>query len=152
MKNNKIIVVFIIMIVAMFSGYFAYNHNQKVSLAKYYYDVGDYKKASDLKVEDISDKASSIINAMSWEEQIDKFIKYNDKFYLLSFDLVIENIYNANLLLKHGYGDKDFVDILNKHYKEIAEYLGTTENHLNEICEMDSEKSETEIIKLLNNK
>ena len=105
-----------------------------------------------MNIKDISDKASSIVNAMEWEEDIDKYFKYNDEFYLTAFDLTIENIYNANLLLKHGYGDDKYVDILNKYYKEIAVYLGTTENHLNEICEMDSEKSEIEIIKLFKNR
>ena len=152
MKSNKIIVIFIVIIIAMFGGYFVYKHNQKVSLAQYYYNIGDYKKASDLKVGDVSNKALSIVNAMDWKDDINKYLKYNDKFYLDMFDLTISNIYSANLLFKHGVGDKDEIDILNGFYKDIADYLGISINKLDELNGIGSEKRIIEFTKILNEK
>jgi len=152
MKTNKIIVVFIGVIILMSGGFFTYNHNQKVNLAQYYYDIGDYKKASNLKVSNISNKASSIINAMNWEEDVNKYVKYNDETYLILFDTTISNIYTENLLLEHGSGDKNNVDVLNKYYKEIADYLGISVDKLDELNEIGSDKRIIEITKILNEK
>jgi len=152
MKTNRIIVVFIVIIIAMFGGYLVYNHNQKVSLAQYYYNIGEYKKASDLKAGDVSDKALSIANAMSWEEDVSKYLKYNDKFYLDMFDLTISNIYSAKLLFKHEVGDKDEIDVLNGYYKEIADYLGVSTDKLDELNEIGLEKRIVELRKILNEK
>jgi len=137
MKSNKIIVIFIVIIIAMFGGYFVYKYNQK---------------ASDLKVNNISNKASSIINAMNWKEDVNKYVKYNDETYLVLFDTTISNIYTENLLLKHGLGDKNNVDILNKYYKEIADYLGISIDKLDKLNEIGSDKRIIEITKILNEK
>ena len=152
MKNTKIIVIFMVIIIAMFGGYFVYKHNQKVSLAQYYYDIGDYKKASDLKVGDVSSKSLSIMNAMDWEDDVNKYLKYNNKTYLLLFDTTISNIYSANLLFKHGVGDKDEIDILNGYYKEIADYLGVSTNKLDQLNQIGSENRMIELVKILNKK
>ena len=149
MKSTKIIIIFIVLIISMSGGYWIYNHNQKVGLAQYYYNIGDYQKASDLKVDKISSNALSIVNAMGWEDDINKYLKYNDKFYLSSFQGVIENIYNSNLLLEHGSGDKNNVEILNKYYKQIADYLNVPESRLDEIVEMGSDKGIVELTNLL---
>jgi len=152
MKTNKIIVIFIVIIIAMSGGFFVQKHNQKVSLAQYYYNIGDYKKASDLDVGDVSSKALSIVNAMDWEDDVDKYLKYNNKTYLLLFDTTISNIYSANLLFKHGVGDKDEIDILNEYYKEIANYLGVSINKLDELNQIGSENRIIELVKILNKK
>jgi hypothetical protein len=134
----------------MFSGYFFYKHQQKVNMAEYYYNRGDYQKAADLDVGDISSKALSIVNAMDWKEDVDRYFKYNNEIYLLLFDTTISNIYSANLLFKHGSGDKDVVDILNGYYKEIADYLNVSTAKLDELNQIDYDKRSIELIKMLN--
>src|SRR3972149_2377178 len=70
MKTNKIIAIFIIIIISSIGGYFAYSHYQKVNLAQQYYDKGEYKKASDLKVGNISEKAITLNIAKNWRNDI----------------------------------------------------------------------------------
>lgn len=133
----------------MFGGYFVYNHYHKVSLAQYYFDIGEYEKASDLDVGDISRNASSIVSAMGWKEEVDKYLKYNNKWYIKSFDTKIYLIYSNNLLFEHGAGDKNTIDIINKHYKDIADYLGVSTIWLDELNEMDMDKRVVELEKIL---
>jgi len=107
---------------------------------------------SQQKVIKISRNATSITNAMDWKEDVDNYLKYNDKTYLLLFDTTISNIYSSNLLFKHGYGDKDNIDALNNYYKEIADYLGVSTDRLDELNKLGSNKRIIELTKILSKK
>lgn len=116
---------------------FVYNYNQK---------------QSNLRVVNASNYELLIKNTMNWKEDVNKYLKYNDESYLCLFDTTISNIYSANLLLKHGVGDKYSVILLNKYYKEIAEYLGVSTDRLDELNQIGSDKRTIELTKILNGK
>ena len=125
MKNSKIIIVFIVIIIAMFGGYFVYKHNQKVSLAQYYYDTGDYKKASDLKVGSISDKAIMLNIAKNWRNDLG-----NAEDLYITIMLVYDEI-EAN-----EKTDSDYANKLGVYYKSIADYFNISKDRLDEIGKM----------------
>ena len=125
MKSNKIIAVFVVIIIAMFGGYFVYNHNQKVSMAKYYYDIGDYKKASDLKVGSISDKAIMLNIAKNWRNDLG-----NAQDLYITIMLVYDEI-KAN-----EKTDNDYANKLEVYYKGIADHFNISKDRLDEIGKM----------------
>jgi len=125
MKSNKIIVVFIVIIITMFGGFYAYNHIQKVSLAKHYYDIGDYKKASDLKVGDISEKSVTLNIAKNWRSDLN-----NPEDLYITIMLMYDEI-EAN-----KEKDIEYVDKLNTYYENIADHFNISKNCLDDIGKM----------------
>jgi len=125
MKSNKIIAVFIVIILSMFGGYFVYKHNQKVNLAQYYYDTGDYKKASDLKVGSISDKAIMLNIAKNWRNDLG-----NAQDLYITIMLVYDEI-KAN-----EKTDNDYANKLEVYYKGIADHFNISKDRLDEIGKM----------------
>ena len=125
MKNTKITVIFIVMILSMFGGYFVYKHNQKVNLAQYYYDTGDYKKASDLKVGSISDKAIMLNIAKNWRNDLG-----NAQDLYITIMLVYDEI-KAN-----EKTDNDYANKLEVYYKGIADHFNISKDRLDEIGKM----------------
>ena len=125
MKNNKIIVVFIVMVITMFGGYFVYNHNQKVNLAQYYYDIGEYEKASDLDIGDVSDKAIMLNIAKNWRNDLG-----NAQDLYITIMLVYDEI-KANKKTDNDYANK-----LEVYYKGIADHFNISKDRLDEIGKM----------------
>ena len=125
MKNSKIIIVFIVIIIAMFGGYFVYKHNQKVSLAQYYYDTGDYKKASDLKVGDISEKSVTLNIAKNWRSDLN-----NPEDLYITIMLMYDEI-QAN-----KEKDIEYVNKLETYYQSIADNFNISTNCLDDIGKM----------------
>ena len=140
MKNNKIIIIFIAIILAMSGGYLVYNNNQKVSSAQYYYGIGDYKKASDLAVGEVSDKASILLRMSDWKSHGKDVLSMSS--YISSLDSEI-NYIKPN--------DDKFINMLKSYYQDIASYLGVTTTKLDEINKMDSKSSQEEVQKLIDN-
>lgn len=129
MKSNRIIIVFIGLVIAIFSGYFIYSHNQKISLAQYYYDTGDYKKASDLNVKDISDKARLLNLAKNWGNDLNK-----------KEDLYITIMLVSSEIQINKGKDSTYADKLEVYYKNIADYLNISTSRLDEIGKMNSKE------------
>jgi len=128
MKTNKIIVIFIVIIIAMSGGFFAYKHNQKVNLAQYYYNIGDYQKASDLKVNNISDKSKMLNIAKNWRNDL------NDDENLYITIMLISSEINLNKKV-----DISYVNKLEIYYKGIGNYFKISTNRLDDIGKMNSE-------------
>jgi len=136
MKNSKIIIVFIMIIITSISGFFVYNHNKKVSLARYYYDIGEYQKASDLKIGEISDKARILNLAKNWRDNIE----YGDNQGIYITVMLISSDIN-----KYDKTDNDYVNKLGLYYQNIANYYNISKNKLDEIANMDFAKGTSEI-------
>jgi len=128
MKTNKIIMIFIVIIVLMSGGFFVYKHNQKVNLAQYYYNIGDYKKASDLKVGDVSDKSKMLNIVKNWRDDL------NDDENLYIIIMLISNEINLNKKV-----DISYVNKLEIYYKGIGNYFKISTNRLDDIGKMNSE-------------
>jgi len=128
MKTNKIIGIFIVIIIAISVGFFAYKHNQKVSLAQYYYNIGDYQKASDLKVNNISDKSKMLNIAKNWRNDL------NDDENLYITIMLISSEINLNKKV-----DTSYVNKLEIYYKSIGNYFSISTNRLDDIGKMNSE-------------
>jgi len=126
MKSNKIIAIFMLVIIVTFGGYFIYSHTQKVNLAQHYYNIGDYKKASDLKVGDISEKSGTLNSAELWRMDI------SDDFITLF--MTIQYIGGE---IEENKNDKIYVNRLKVYYKQIADYFNISEQQLDEIRKTD---------------
>ena len=137
MKSNKIIIVFTIMIIAMLSGYFIYNHYQKINLAQFYYDNGDYSKASELKTGNISDKSRMLNLAKNWTNDLNS----NEDLYI---DIML---ISSEIDINKGKDDV-YVDKLEVYYQSIADHFNVSTSRLDEIGEMNSEEG-TLVIKNL---
>ena len=108
--------------------FFAYKHNQKVNLAQYYYDIGDYQKASDLKVGDVSDKSKMLNIAKNWKNDL------NDDENLYITIMLISSEINNNKKV-----DVSYVNKLEIYYKGIGNYFSISPNRLDDIGNMMSE-------------
>jgi len=126
MKSNKIIAIFMLVIIVTFGGYFIYSHTQKVNLAQHYYNIGDYKKASDLKVGDISEKSGTLNSAELWRMDI------SDDFITLF--MTIQYIGGE---IEENKNDKIYVNRLKVYYKQMADYFNISEQQLDEIRKTD---------------
>lgn len=142
MKPTKIIIIFIVIIVAMLGGYWVYNYNQKVSLAQHYYNIGDYKKAYDLDMGRVSDKALVLNNSKNWRMDLERDVEALYVVIMIIYDEI-----EANEKTDSVYANK-----LGVYYQEIADHLNISKNHLDEIREMKSDKGIPELTKILNEK
>ena len=115
-----------LVIIVTFGGYFIYSHTQKVNLAQHYYNIGDYKKASDLKVGDISEKSGTLNSAELWRMDI------SDDFITLF--MTIQYIGGE---IEENKNDKIYVNRLKVYYKQIADYFNISEQQLDEIRKTD---------------
>jgi len=126
MKLTKliIIIIFTVIISTTFGGYSIYNHYQIINT-----------------IQSNTDKSDALNSAKSWKNSSVNISVLSINIFLIHTNMIM-------------YKDSDlFVfDKLNGYYKEIAEYLGTTETHLDEICSMGQEASEKEIARLISKK
>jgi len=127
MKTNKIIILFISIIIVMIGGYFVYSHNQKVNLAQHYYEIGEYKKASDLKIKSISDKVRMLNIAQNWRSDLG-----NDEDLYTTIMLVGDEI------KAYKNTDSNYVDKLEVYYQSIANNFNISTNRLDDIGAMSS--------------
>lgn len=125
------------MIIAMLSGYFIYNHYQKINLAQFYYDNGDYSKASELKTGNISDKSRMLNLAKNWTNDLNS----NEDLYI---DIML---ISSEIDINKGKDDV-YVDKLEVYYQSIADHFNVSTSRLDEIGEMNSEEG-TLVIKNL---
>lgn len=151
MSKNKIIIIFVALVIVISCGFFFYNHQQKVSMAQFYYNSGDYKKAADLKIRDISKKADELNNAKNWRSKL--IYGGNDKLYNLQVngDTLYLNILSIHDAILYN-DDKTFVSKISPYYKEIADYLNTSTTTLDKIAEMNYQEAPSELYKYLNGK
>lgn len=140
MKNKTIIIVFLVVIIVMSGGYFYYNYQQKVSMAEYYYSIGDYQKASNMNIGEVSKKALALFNASKWEK--DK--KDSESLYT---DILL-----INAEKKINKNDENFNSSINVYYKEIANYLGGNTDTLDNILKTGYQKGQVTILELIKNK
>jgi|GEM_PF-2020121 len=127
MKNNKIIIIFIAIIVFTSSGYFYYNHQQNVNTAQHNYDTGNYQKAGNSNVGDVSRKSKTLSAMGNWKSS------YYDAD---SLDNIITLIYNEMETYKTS--DTSYFDKLNVYYQEIANNFSISTTRLDDINKMSS--------------
>jgi len=121
MNKNKITAIFIAIILIIFSGCLIYNHYRITNILQ------------------SNTNRSNVLNlAKNW-----KVASNNNS--TLSLDILI--IRSQMTLYKTS--DIETFNKLKGYYREIAEYLGTTEKHLDEICSMGQDDSEKEIARLI---
>ena len=115
-----------LVIIVTFGGYFIYSHTQKVNLAQHYYNIGDYSKAYNLKVGDISEKSGTLNSAELWRMDI------SDDFITLF--MTIQYIGGE---IEENKNDKIYVNRLKVYYKQMADYFNISEQQLDEIRKTD---------------
>ncbi|HEY8805728.1 MAG TPA: hypothetical protein VIM42_11615 [Clostridium sp.] len=122
MKRNKILAIIISLIIISSGGYLYYNHSQKVAVEQ-----------------SNSNKSHALNSAKNWKNSLKS-----------NFDLSIDLVIIRSQMVLYKDTDIDTYNKLKVSYGEIAEYLNTTEKHLDEICSMNQDDSEKEIGRLLN--
>ena len=125
MKSNKIIAIFMSVIIVIFGGYFIYSHTQKVNLAQHYYNIGDYSKASDLRVGGISDKAVMLNIANNWRNDLQN-----------AEDLYITIMLMYDEIQANKEKDIEYVNKLETYYQSIADNFNISTNCLDDIGKM----------------
>jgi FtsH-binding integral membrane protein len=124
MNKEKIIIIFTVIIMAIFSGYLIYDHYQTINI-----------------LQSNTNRSNALNSAKNWRAS-------SNNSFALSIDMVI--IRSQMTIYKTS--DIETFNKLKGYYGEIAEYLGTTEEHLDEICSMRQDGSEDEIARLIRKK